>query len=89
MTQWPAPVVRMLLGEQTPEAVLAAAENPHETIRNGQVCEANFYAAEFQRLQRRDDEALRLYRLALGGCPRHFIEYLATISALRSTGNAP
>ncbi|RUY00402.1 hypothetical protein [Mesorhizobium sp. M7A.F.Ca.CA.004.04.1.1] len=89
MTKWPAPLVRMLLGDQAPEVTLKAADDPDATIRNEQVCEANFYTAEFQRLQHRDDETLPLYRLVLSDCPKHFIEYLAAINALRSMGKAP
>ncbi|WP_051370976.1 hypothetical protein [Mesorhizobium loti] len=89
MTKWPAPLVRMLLGEQTPEAVLALADNPDATKKSEQVCEANFYIAEFQRMQHHDEEALRLYRLALSGCPHDFIEYTAATNALRVMGKAP
>lgn len=89
MTKWPAAVVRLLLGQQTPEATLLAADNPDTTKKSEQVCEANFYTAEFQRLQHHDDEALRLYRLALAGCPRDFIEYTAATSPLRVMGKAP
>jgi len=89
MTKWPGPVVRMLMGELTLEATVAAADRSDATVRKERTCEANFYAAEFLRLQHHDGEALRLYRLALDDCPRDFIEYTATVMALRSSGNAP
>ena len=89
MTKWPAPLVRMLLGDETPEATLAAADDPDATKKSEQVCEANFYIAEFQRLQHHDEDALRLYRLALRDCPRDFIEFTAATNALRVMGKAP
>jgi len=46
MTTWPAPVIRMFLGQMTPDAVLAAANNPDTTKKTGQVCDANFYSGE-------------------------------------------
>lgn len=89
MTKWPAPLVRLMMGELTPDAALAAVGDPDATTRNEQVCEANFYTAEFLRLQKRDDEAFRLHRLALRDCPKDFIEYTAALMALRASGNAP
>jgi lipoprotein NlpI len=89
MTKWPAPLVRMMLGDRPPEAALAAANDPDATTTDEQVCEANFYTAEFLRLQHRDEEALRLYRSALSGCPHDFIEYTAATNALRVMGKAP
>ncbi|WP_292206521.1 hypothetical protein [Mesorhizobium sp.] len=89
MTKWPAPVVHMLLGEQTPAAVLAAADDLDVTTKTGQVCEANFYTAELNRLQGHDDEALRLYKIAVSNCPRNFDEYRAARLALRELGMLP
>jgi lipoprotein NlpI len=42
MKAWPAPVIRLFLGQMTPAAVLAAADDPDATKKKGQVCEANF-----------------------------------------------
>ena len=84
MTRWPAPVVRMLLGDLTPEATLAAADDPDAAKKAGQVCEANFFTAELDRLQKRDGEALRLYRVSVRDCPRTFVEYHAAGAALRA-----
>src|SRR5262249_40410953 len=43
MTTWPAPIIRLYLGQSTPAAVLAAADDPDADIRQIQVCQANFY----------------------------------------------
>ena len=42
MTQWPAPVIRLYLGQSTLEAVLAAADDPDATKKKGRVCEATW-----------------------------------------------
>ena len=46
MTSWPGPVVRLFLGQLTPAAVLAAADDPDAVKKKGQICEANFYSGE-------------------------------------------
>jgi lipoprotein NlpI len=89
MTNWPAPVVRMLLGDKTPAETLAAAEDPNPATRQGQVCEVNFYTAELDRLQGHAEDALRLYGLAASSCPKDFFEHRAATMALRALGAAP
>jgi lipoprotein NlpI len=74
MTKWPAPVIRMFLGQTTPEVVLAAADDPDATTKRGQVCEANFYSGELALQQGAKEEAKRLFRLAAAGCPHEFAE---------------
>ena len=83
MSKWPAPVVRLFLGETTPAAVLAAAEDPDPATRTGQMCEANFYNGEFALLQQGDrQEATRLFRLAAADCPHQFVEGASAMSEL-------
>ncbi|MER8511015.1 tetratricopeptide repeat protein [Mesorhizobium sp. M0894] len=89
MTRWPAPLVRMFLGEQSPEAALAAADDLVPSRRRGNLCEANFYAAEFHQLKGNADKALRHYRLAVRHCPRDFTEYVAATKSLRALGVTP
>ena len=74
MTKWPAPVIHMFLGETTPQAVLAAADDRDATTKRGQLCEANFYSGELALQQGDKAEATRLFRLAAAGCPREFVE---------------
>jgi lipoprotein NlpI len=70
MGAWPAPVVRLFLGEATPAAVLSAADHADPIKKKEQVCEANFYGAEYALLQNKKDEVLRLYRLAASNRPQ-------------------
>ena len=46
MTKWPAPVIRLFLGQLTPEAVLAAAADPDAQTNKGQICRSQFFTAE-------------------------------------------
>ena len=74
MTKWPAPVIRLFLGQGTPEAVLAAANDPDASTKRGQLCEANFYLGELALQQGSREEATRLFRLAAADCPHDFVE---------------
>src|SRR5262245_5893226 len=66
----------------TPAAVLSAADHADPIKKKGQVCEANFFVAEYALLQNKKDEALRLYQLAASHCPPTFIEAGAAKAAL-------
>lgn len=86
MTKWPAPVVRLFLGQMTPTDLLAAADDPDADTRKGQVCEANFYIGEFALQQGDKAEAARLFRLAAADCPREFVEGPSARSELAALG---
>jgi lipoprotein NlpI len=88
MTEWPAPVIRLFLGQMSPAAVLAAADDPDATKTNNQVCEANFYSGELALRAGAKDEATRLFRLAASDCPRGFIEWRAANANLKALGVA-
>jgi lipoprotein NlpI len=86
MTKWPAPVIRLFLGQTTPAAVLAAADDPDVNTKIGQVCEANFYSGELALQRGVKEEAARLFRLAAADCPRDFVEGPAAYAELRALG---
>jgi lipoprotein NlpI len=86
MTKWPAPVIHLFLGETTPAAVLAAADDPDAKTRRGQLCEANFYIGELSLLQGAKDEAERLFRLSATDCPHEFVEGPSATAELRALG---
>jgi tetratricopeptide (TPR) repeat protein len=89
MTAWPAPVVRLFLGETTLAETIAAADDKDATKKRRQVCDANLYGAEFLLLQGRKQEALDLYRLAASDCPNDLIEWSAANAALQVLGATP
>jgi lipoprotein NlpI len=74
MTKWPAPLMRLFLGQAMVPEVLAAANDPDADTRRGQLCEANFYIAQLALKQGAKGEAMRLFRLAATDCPRDFVE---------------
>jgi lipoprotein NlpI len=89
MTAWPAPVIRMFLGEMTPPAVLAAADNPDAAKKRNQVCEADFYSGILALRQGAKDEAARQFRLAAADCPKDYDEAFAAGAELKALGAAP
>jgi lipoprotein NlpI len=89
MTKWPAPVIRLFLGNATPAAVLDAADDPDVDTRRGRICEAQFYSAELALQQGDRQEATRLFRLASAGCARDFVEGAAAASELNALGGYP
>jgi lipoprotein NlpI len=86
---WPGPVIQLFLGRLTPAAVLAAADNPDAGKKKGQVCEANFYSGELALRRRAKDEAERLFRLSVSGCPKNFDEWFAANQELKALGLVP
>jgi lipoprotein NlpI len=89
MTKWPAPLVHMFLGETTPQAVLAAADDRDATTKAGQLCEANFYIGELALQQGDKAEAARLFKLAAAGCPNEFVEGPSANAELEAIGAIP
>jgi lipoprotein NlpI len=89
MKVWPAPVIRMYLGQMTPAAVLAAADDPNDAKKIGQVCEANFYSAEWAMRHGAKDEAVREFRISAHDCPKTLIEQNAAALELKRLGVAP
>jgi lipoprotein NlpI len=89
MTKWPAPVIRLFLGQTTPEALLATADDADASTKQRKICEVNFYSAELALQRRVKDEATRLFRLAATGCPKSFTERAAADAELRALGANP
>jgi len=89
MTVWPAPVIRMFLGQLTSAAVFAAADNPEPKKKNDQICEANYFSGELALRQGAKSEAIRLFRLAARDCPHNFLEWYAANAELKALGVMP
>jgi tetratricopeptide (TPR) repeat protein len=89
MTAWPAPLVHLYLDKMTPDAVLAAAENPNAKTKNSQVCDANFYSGQWALRQDEKEQAARFFRAAVSGCPKSNLEWGAGIAELKALGVAP
>ena len=84
MTAWPAPVIKLYLGELTTEALRAAADHPDPKTRGEQVCEVNFYTGEIALRGGAKAEATRLFTLAAQECPATWIELEAANAELKA-----
>ena len=89
MTKWPGPVIRLFLGQTTPEAVLAAADDPNAKTKQRKVCEANFYTSELSLHRRAKVEASRLLRRAATLFVNGFTERAAANAELKALGANP
>src|SRR4029077_19860425 len=89
MSKWPAPVIRLYLGELSPAEGIAAAVDPDATKNRGQAGEANFYTGELALQNGKKDEATRLFRLAAADCPKSFDEFSAANAELKALGMRP
>jgi lipoprotein NlpI len=89
MAKWPAPVIRLFLGQSTSGAVLAAADDPDADTKKGLVCDANFFMGELALQQGTKEEAARLFRLAAADCPRHKVARTGAVGELKALGMTP
>jgi lipoprotein NlpI len=87
MTTWPAPLIRMFLGQLTPAAALAAAESADPETKKSQVCEANFFGGEMAMRTEAKDEAIRLFRAAASDCPHGDVEWDAAKAELKASAS--
>jgi lipoprotein NlpI len=89
MTVWPAPLVRLFMGQVTPADVLVAIDDPDAARKKGRICAANFYSGELSLMKGLKDEATRFFRLAASDCPYRFNERGDAIAELKALGVAP
>jgi tetratricopeptide (TPR) repeat protein len=68
MTGWPAPLIRLFLGEDTADQALAAADSANTEDKREHTCEFNYYAGEWALAQNANAEALRLLKQAASDC---------------------
>src|SRR5664280_583354 len=78
LSKWPGPVIKLYLGQNTPEDVLHAAGSD-----SGQRCEYSFYVGEYRALRGERPEALALFRSASNGCPKDFVEYVPAVTEVQ------
>jgi lipoprotein NlpI len=77
-TLWPGPIIGLLLGSVTLDAVRTAAqENDDPTMRNDRLCEADFYIGIYQTEKGDQDGARQSFQSAQNSCPHEFVEYEA------------
>jgi len=88
MTAWPAPVIRLYLGQLTPDATLAAADDPNAETKRGQVCEANFYTGVIDVRAGRKEDATRRFNAAASECPAAYLERMFASFELKALGGS-
>lgn len=89
MTKWPAPVIRLYLGQMTPGAVFAAADDPDADVKSRRVCDANFFIGELALQQGTKEEASRLFRSAATDCPKDRTARTGANAELKALGITP
>lgn len=89
MTSWPAPVIRLYLGQLTAPAVLAAAADRDPQTARSRICEANFYTGELALLSGRKEAAARLFSAAAMDCPLSVSEWESAAAELKAMGVTP
>jgi lipoprotein NlpI len=83
---WPGPVIGFLLGRMDVNALFQAAEHQDAKVRAEQVCEAEFYAGQWELIQGRGNEARNRLQRAAQSCPKSFFEYEGAVAELRRLG---
>ena len=71
MSEWPAPLVELMVDRTTLEAVVGAARNSIPRFDRVRRCEANFYGGEWLLLNGSETEAAKLLRYAFDNCPHN------------------
>jgi len=82
-SEWPVPVLDLYLGKMTPDEVAREAHSWRDQKDTNQMCEADFYTAEWQLARKNRDAAIPLLIAAAKKCPTDFIEYGAARSELK------
>ncbi len=65
LTRWPGPVVALFLGLITPQALIAAAQDPDPAMQRERHCEAYFYAGEFYLIRGQRAAAVQMFQSAV------------------------
>lgn len=74
-SDWPAPLIKLFVGDAQPEAMSAAASRGDSDKIAGQQCEAEFYVAEWWLARKDAASAKPLLESAAQKCPKNFVEY--------------
>ena len=75
MNEWPAPLVKLMMGRTTAKAALEAAKNSNPKLDREQRCEANFYIGEWESFNGSQEKARELLAYAVANCPHRFLEW--------------
>lgn len=82
--KWPAPLMALYRGEGTVEEVFSKAKDGNATEQADQMCDANFYTAEFYLLQGMKEKARPLFQAAIDTCPKIDLELAMAKAELKA-----
>lgn len=83
LSKWPAPVIKLYLGQAVADdALKAAALGDADAVKN-QTCEADFYVGEWQYMHNNQAAATALIQAAQATCSHDFVEYDAAVAELK------
>jgi lipoprotein NlpI len=86
LTRWPGPVVALYLGQITPEALVAAAQDPDPNTQRERQCEAYFYAGEHFLIQGQRAPAVQMFQAAVATGVTSLFEHSSAKAELRRLG---
>jgi tetratricopeptide (TPR) repeat protein len=86
MSKWPAPVVKLDLGQMTAYEVMTAAADLDSDRQKWQVCEANYFTGEDALFHHQRATALARLKAARDGCPKGDTMYAAAAAELKRLG---
>ena len=80
--RWPFALVKLFSGKGTVEDALKDAATGDTAAQTDKLCEANFYAGEWQVLHNNQPAGSKMLNAAVQSCPKDFIEKTAAIAEL-------
>jgi lipoprotein NlpI len=83
LRKWPGPLIRLYLGQATPDTVMQAVAADGADNSDRDECEAPFYLGEWQLQHKNKDAARALLRKAAAVCPLDYIERSAAAVELK------
>ena len=86
LTRWPGPAVALFLGQITPQAMIAAAQDPDPNALRERYCEAYFYAGEFYLIHGQRTAAVQMFQSAVATATTSLFEHSSAKGELRRLG---
>ena len=86
LARWPGPVVALFLEQITPQALIAAAQDPDPNAQRERYCEAYFYAGEFYLIHGQRAAAVQMFQSAVATATTSLFEHSSAKGELRRLG---
>jgi lipoprotein NlpI len=86
LSQWPGPIIEMMLGRISPEVLLDSTVNTDERKEKDRSCEALFYIGEYHLIKGDREAATRAFRAVIATGVTDFLEYVRAGVELKRLG---